>query len=258
MRPITASKSPSNGPLVARTFSNKKVRERSRTQSRGRSRERFLPEQRLQEDFLAFDDDNGSDVGLNIIRSFSENEGPDDIFDIQERYSGPTRGFSMGLIPGLATSDEEDSRDYLDEDQTNNIDEVVESFSTTSQDSSVEHENYLSKIMERFQIRDIFEGLQKSSSSRTLPRAEPPPIPREDPKTVELKTRLQAEIERSKELEEKLISAQKRYAAQISEHQSRIMALESKLELQERSFARKLEAERQKRIMLQSKIRKSK
>ena len=251
MRPITASKSPSNGPLVARTFSNKKFRERSRTQSRGRSRERSPSLRRIEQDFRAFDDDLGDDVGHNIIRSFSDDEGPDDIFDIQERYSGPTRGFSMGLIPGLATSEEE-SREDLDEDeQSNDDDDVTASFSTTSQDSSIEHENYLSKIMEKFQIRDIFDGLQKSTSGRMLQRAEPPqPTIREDPKTIDLKTRLRHEIERSKQLEEKLVSAQKRYASQISEHQSRIMALESKLALQERIFARQLEAERQKRIAL--------
>ena len=260
MRPIKASKSPSNGPLVARSFSNKKLRERSPTQSRGRTRERSpSPARWINEDCQAVDHDDNDDVGLNIIRSFSDDEGPDDIFDIQERYSGTKRAFSMGLIPGLATSEEDESRDDFAEEQSNGDDEVTESFSTVSQDSSVEHENFLSKIMERFQINDIFEGLQRSSSTRTLDRAERlQKTTREDPKTIDLKRRLRLEIERSKQLEEKLVSMEKRYASQISEHQSRIMALESKLALQERLFARQLEAERQKRIMIQNKMRKKK
>ncbi len=241
MRPGTASKSPSNGPLVSATFSNKKARERSRTKSRGRSRER-MPSPILPPPKII---DHEDDIGLDIIRSFSDNEGPDDIFDIQERYSGITAPFSITLIPSLATSEESTGGDGADEGHSNDDEDEEDSFSP-SQASFEEHESYLNKIMERFQIKDVMEGLQSTPSKK--PAKGQQSIATSDSKTTELKMKLRKEINRTKELEEKLAGVHKRYASQSNENQSKIVSLESKLAQQERMFARQLNEERQKRM----------
>lgn len=246
MRPTTASKSPSHEPLVSASFSNKKVRERSRTKSRGRSRER-MPSPILNNAKIVSDDDVLNNLGLDIIRSFSDVEDPDDIFDMQERYSGPQTSFTMNLIPALATSEE--SREEQDDGRSSEGDD---SFSA-SQASFDEHENYITKIMERFQIRDVFEGLQ-SVPAKTLAITQPVAISdkdHKDHKTTELKVRLRKEIERTKELEEKLLSTQKKYDSHHSDYQSKITALEAKIVLQERIFSSQLEVEKQKRMQLE-------
>lgn len=194
------------------------------------------------------------DANLSIIRSTSETESPDDIIDMEERYSTHSRRRRSFSSKGRNkfVEDPHDSGAEIDElsfssDVFGSIDEL-DSFSETADSIHNERESYISRIMEKLQIKDVLEGFHGSRSkhhsitSRHRVASEDEDSVASD--TKELETKLKREKQKSKDLEVKLVAMQRIHETECNEYQHRILALESKLAMQEQIFVSQLEKQR--------------
>ena len=257
MRPNASSRSPSNGPLVTATFSNKRAKSRSRTKSRGRTRDgsRTPPTPIEKSNKVALE----GNWELDVICSRSESDGPDDIIDMQERYSGPAL---HGMVPfslarSMARAQEalegpKESREDVEESfHGETFLETREEYNSYSEVESIhKHESYIEQVLQKFQIKDVLAGLQGSSASQLLgSHQEIAPTSNKisvTNKAEELEAKLKHESQRAEQLEKKLAGTERSHELHKTEYCNKILALESKLAMQERIFASQLRVEKHK------------
>jgi len=217
---------------------------------------------------------NAYDGSVEIMECLSQ---PDDIFDIEERYTSMERSCSDFL-----SSSAQDSRDEWTEDArevTSFEGSLLSSGSSESGDDDDDDddneevddekkkpkESYmdpLDQLMNRLQINGLVKKFQQAGSMRKLlevhsaetidsmadekeKRRQRKQQQKEERQRSRMKEELERESRLAEKLERKLKEKEKEFSATLAAKNQKLATLESKIRLQEQLFDRQLEAERE-------------